>query len=96
MEGPAQPVSEAVVQDISENGIRFRAGKFVSVNHRLLFKINIPNQKTIEAVTRPAWVREIPALSQYDIGAEFISLSAEDREIIRSFAAEVPSRLQQP
>jgi hypothetical protein len=82
-------ISETMLQDISEGGIRFRANQFIPVHHKLLFKINIPNQKTIEAVTQPAWIREIPTVSQYDIGAKFISLSEGDRDIIRHFTQNV-------
>ena len=86
----AAPVpSETVVQDISEGGIRFRVTHFVPVHHRLLFKIQIPKQKCIEAVTQPAWIREIPNLNQFDIGAKFLSLSDEDRGIIRQFTSSL-------
>ena len=87
----AQPLpSETVVQDISEGGIRFRAGHFVPVHNKLLFKIQIPKRKVIEAVAQPAWIREIPSTNQYDIGAKFLSLSDEDREIIRQFTSSLP------
>ena len=92
IEESTRSASNAVVQDISEGGIRFRAGKFIPVNHRLLFTIHIPSHKSVEAVARPAWIREIPSLSRYDIGAEFISLAAEDREIIRQYTTELVSR----
>ena len=79
--------SETVVQDISEGGIRFRAAHFIPVHNKLLFKIQIPRKKCIEVVAQPAWIREIPSVSQYDIGAKFLSLSDEDREIIRQFTS---------
>jgi len=79
----AGPLAETVVQDISEGGIRFRSNHFIPVHHRLLFKINIPNRKPIEAVAQPAWIRNIPALNQFELGAKFISLSDADRAIIR-------------
>ena len=84
-EGSSRPVDETVVQDISEGGIRFRANHFIPVHDRLLFRIHIPNQKTIEAVAQPAWIREIPSVGQYDIGARFVSLSESDRELVRAF-----------
>ena len=86
----ASPVADTVIQDISEGGLRFRANNFVSVHNKLLFKINIPNRKSIEAVAQPAWIKEIPHLNQYDIGAKFLSLSDQDREIIRQFTSELP------
>ncbi len=88
LDAPAtRPVSETMVQDISEGGLRFRANHFIPVHNKLLFRIQIPNHKTIEAVAKPAWIREIPSINQYDIGAQFISLSEEDREVIRQFSS---------
>ena len=83
--------AETVIQEISEGGIRFRANHFIPVHHKLLFRINIPNQRCIEAVAQPAWIREIPSLSQYDIGAKFLSLPEGDKEIIRQFVSNLPS-----
>ena len=87
-EGP-RPSSDTTVQDISEGGIRFRANRFISVHERLFFRINIPQHKTLEVVAQPAWIRELPSVSQYDIGARFLSLSEEDRQIIRQVAQGV-------
>lgn len=86
---PASGPSETVVEDISEGGIRFRSGNFIPVHNRLLFRIQIPRQKCIEALAQPAWIREVPHVSQYDIGAKFLSLSEEDREIIRQYTASL-------
>ncbi len=83
------PISETLIQDISEGGIRFRANHFIPVHNKLLFRIQMPNSKYIEAVAQPAWIREIPNLSQFDIGAQFISLSDEDRRVIREFASTI-------
>jgi c-di-GMP-binding flagellar brake protein YcgR len=76
---------ETLVKDISEGGIRFRATRFIPVKEKLKYRIRLPNRRPIEAVARPAWIREIPSLSQYDIGAQFLSLSEADRQLIRQF-----------
>lgn len=83
----SRPISETLIQDISEGGIRFRVNHFIPVHNKLLFRIQIPNSKFIEAVARPTWIRQIPNIGQFDIGAQFISLSDEDRFIIREFTA---------
>lgn len=80
-------LAETTVRDISEGGIRFRSNHFIAVHHRLLFKLNMPRQRPIEAMGRPAWIAELPHLGQYEIGAQFTSLSAEDRGLIRAFVA---------
>lgn len=86
----AAPVT-TVVKDISEGGIRFRAGHFVPVHNKLLFKIQIPKQKCIEVVAQPAWIWEVQSLSRFDIGAKFLSLSEDDREIIKQFTSSLPT-----
>lgn len=85
----SKPISETLIQDISEGGIRFRVNHFIPVHNKLLFRIQIPNSKSIEAVARPTWIREIPHLRQFDIGAQFISLSDEDRIVIKEFASAI-------
>lgn len=85
-----RPVLETLVQDISEGGLRFRANHFIPVHNKLLFRIQIPHQKTVEVVAQPAWIQEIPSINQYDIGAKFISLSDEDRAVIRQFTSTLP------
>ncbi len=87
----SKPISETLIQDISEAGIRFRANHFIPVHNKLLFRIQMPNSKFIEAVARPTWIREIPSLSQFDIGAQFIFLSDEARIAIKEFASSVAS-----
>lgn len=88
----SRSISETLIQDISEGGIRFRANHFIPVHNKLLFRIQIPNSKFIEAIARPTWIREIPNLGQFDIGAQFISLSDEDRNIIKEFASAIESQ----
>ncbi len=88
----SSPISETLIQDISEGGIRFRVNHFIPVHNKLLFRIQMPNSKFIEAVARPTWIREIPSLRQFDIGAQFISLSDEDRLLIKEFTAVIASQ----
>ena len=82
--------AETMVQDISESGIRFYANEFIPIHHKLLFRIHIPGRKSIQAVAQPAWIKEVPQVGQYNIGAKFLSLSDEDREIIRQFTTRLP------
>ncbi len=81
----ADAQGETLVNDLSEGGIRFRAGRFIPIQNKLLFRLRPPGKKTIEALAQPAWIKEIPSVNQFDIGAKFISLSDSDRAIIRSF-----------
>lgn len=74
---------ETTIQDISEGGIRFRANQFIPIHNRLSFTLNIPKRKPILVVAQPMWIKEIPRLSQYEIGAQFLVLSEEDKALIQ-------------
>ena len=78
---------ETFISDISEGGIRFRSPKFIPVHHRLSFKIDVPKHPNIEAVAKPAWIKELPNLEQYDIGAQFVILSDTDKTLLKNFIA---------
>lgn len=78
-------VEETTVQDLSEGGVRFGSNHFIAVHDRLLVRLRIPHQRPVEAVVEPAWIREVPSVNRYDIGAKFLSLSDSDRDILRRF-----------
>ena len=80
-----RPIHETVVEDLSEGGARFRTNRFLSVHQRLMMRLSVPGQKTLEILAKPAWIREIPSTGQFDIGAKFLTLSEEDRVAIRGF-----------
>lgn len=79
------PLWETSINDISEGGVRFKSNYFIPLASKFLIKLNIPSHKTVEVVTQPAWIRELPNVSQYDVGARFVDLGQEDRSILRSF-----------
>lgn len=78
---------DAVVSDISEGGIRFRVSNFISVRNRLSMFLTPEKSSSLEAIVKPAWIKEIPHLSQFEIGASFISISQEDKRIIQELLA---------
>lgn len=84
---PDAPVTlaETTVRDISEGGVRFRSNHFIPVRNNLSFNLNIPKKKPIEARLKPAWITEIPHVGQYEIGAYFLTLSYEDKNILRDW-----------
>ena len=74
---------ETTVNDISEDGIRFRANELIPMHQRLQFRLNIPMKKPIDAVVQSSWIKELPHLNQFDIGGRFLTLSDEDKALIR-------------
>ena len=70
---------ETTVRDISEGGIRFRSNQFIPIRDCLPMRFNLLKMKPIEAVIQPTWIKELPHVEQYELGASFISLSKEDK-----------------
>ncbi len=89
--GTGEKLKEALVNDISEGGIRFRSSEFIPIQERLSFRVHIPGKKPIETSVKPAWIREIPSISQFEIGGAFISLSDEDKKIIHDWMQVSPN-----
>ena len=76
---------ETTVRDISEGGIRFRSNQFIPIHDFFLIKLNLSQIKFIETIIKPAWIRELPRVEQYELGASFISLSKEDRTQLHDY-----------
>lgn len=76
---------ETTIRDISEGGIRFRSNRFIPIHDRLAVRMNLSKTKSIEAVIKPAWIRELPNVEQHEFGASFISLSKEDKTRLRDY-----------
>ena len=78
-------LSETYTTDISEGGLRFRTPKYIPMNHRLAFTIEIPKHSNIEVTARPAWTNELLSVEQYEVGASFSGLSSADKAVLRDF-----------
>ena len=75
----------ATVRDISEGGVSFRSYRFLPVHQRLPLRFRLPNAALIETVTEPAWIREIPRLNCYEVGARFVDLPADYKDLLKNF-----------
>ena len=65
----SQPVSNAVVVNISRSGVCLRLNEFIPIQNRLYVYINIPNRPTIEARVVLSWIAELPRSGNYEMGA---------------------------
>lgn len=75
---------ETCVSNISEGGVAFRTNRFIPVKNRLSVQLNVPKHRPITVRLQPAWITENTRFGQYEIGARFIDLSPDDRNLIRS------------
>ena len=85
IDGKNSNLEETTVRDISEGGVRFRSNTFTPIQDRLSMRLNTSKTRFIEAVVKPAWIRELPNVHQFDIGASFILISKEDKARLHDF-----------
>ena len=75
-----------ISKNICEGGVRFRSDRFISLACRLVVELNLPTiQKPIRAVSKITWIKKLPAGDDYEVGNQFLEISREDKELIRSF-----------
>ncbi|UCC38180.1 MAG: PilZ domain-containing protein [Candidatus Aminicenantes bacterium] len=67
------------LQDIGLGGMRTYSNKPLKVGKEIQIKLFLPKGSSVEAIARVAWIKSLPPGSEavYDIGFEFIDLSAE-------------------
>jgi Tfp pilus assembly protein PilZ len=94
---PHPSLWDAIVRDLSEGGLRFRTNQFISLREKILFALLIPKTKPLRMIVVPAWISELPSLSQFDIGAKFEMVSQEDAATLRDLVEKARgARLAQP
>ncbi|MBN1353213.1 MAG: PilZ domain-containing protein [Candidatus Omnitrophica bacterium] len=75
-----------ISKNISEGGVRFRSDRFISLACRLIVEFNIPAiQKPIRAISKIAWIKKLPVGDDYEVGNQFLEITRQDKEIIRSY-----------
>ena len=83
---PVERFSTAISADISEGGVRFRSERFIALACRLAVELEIPTMlKPIKAVSKIAWVKKLPIGEDYEVGNQFLEMSNESKDTIRSF-----------
>lgn len=79
----------SLTKNLSEGGVCFHSGKFVSLACRLVLEITIPNSpKPIKAISKVAWIRKVPSSDQYELGNQFLEITREDKAHIMNFVNE--------
>ncbi len=87
-----EPYSGSITKDISEGGLRFVSGEFLSIFTRLLLEVSVPSfSRPIKAISKVAWIQKVPRSSQYDIGLQFMDMTEEDKKHLSAFIAKSPA-----
>ena len=73
-------------RDLSQGGVHFRAGEFISMACRLILEVDIPMlTRPIKAISKVAWIRKTDNGDDYEIGNQFLEISKKDRELISEY-----------
>ncbi len=76
----------SLLRNISEGGVCFNTGEFMSLACRLVLSITLPNSdKPIKAISKVAWIKRLPMNDQYELGNQFLEISKQDKAQIMEF-----------
>ena len=83
---PSSAIQGDKSKNISEGGLCLNIGEAVNAGDVLDLMIKLPNQKTLRSKGRVQWVKESQVVTKrYDVGLEFLDISAQDREEMKAF-----------
>ena len=76
----------SISKNISQGGIRFRTGEFVSMACRLILELDIPVlPKPIKAISKVAWIRKTDSGKEYEVGNQFLEMSRKDTKLVAEY-----------
>ena len=78
--------SGSLSRDLSQGGVHFRTGEFISMACRLILEMDIPMlTRPIKAISKVAWIRKTDSGDDYEIGNQFLEISKKDKELISEY-----------
>jgi len=76
----------SISKNISQGGIRFRTGEFVSMACRLILELDIPVlPKPVKAISKVAWIRKTDSGKEYELGNQFLEMSRKDTKLVAEY-----------
>ena len=78
----------AIVQDVSLGGFRFRSDELLDRKSALLLELHLPNSHNIRSLATVAWVKAIPEDDAYEIGGMFVEPTHEARMALETIVSE--------
>ena len=91
---PSHPFGQKKqILDIGLGGMRVYGNKPLRLGKEMDIKIFLPNEKVLDVRVRIAWVNTLPPGSEalYYIGYEFIQLSPETHQKLKSLLEDAPA-----
>ena len=85
-DGAGATGSGSLSRDLSQGGVHFRTGEFISMACRLILEMDIPMlTRPIKAISKVAWIRKTQSGDDYEIGNQFLEISKKDKELISEY-----------
>jgi c-di-GMP-binding flagellar brake protein YcgR len=70
----------ALTKDVSQGGTRLVTESFIPVNSRVVVILSFPfKNQSVKALCKVVWSKRFETLSRYDLGIEFIDMTAKTR-----------------
>ncbi|MDP8299377.1 MAG: PilZ domain-containing protein [Candidatus Tantalella remota] len=78
--------SGTVTNNLSEGGVRFRTKDFISRSSRMMMEVDVPLAgKSVQAISKVAWIRKAPNGDDYDIGGQFLEINGNDKKAVAEY-----------
>jgi hypothetical protein len=75
----------AQVRDVSIGGVRFRTENFIPRDTSLIVEFTLPEStRTIRAISRVSWLRSLPSGERFEVGSEFVEMTASERDLLEA------------
>ena len=84
-----------LARNISEGGVCLIAYEKLPIGKKLNLKIELPTGKSVSVDAEVSWIQEFEIIGGrsekgYEVGAKFVNISQEDRELINKFIITHP------
>jgi hypothetical protein len=78
----------AMVQDISPGGFRFRTGELFKCRSCFLLDLFVPGSTPIRSLATVAWIKTLPEDDGYQIGGKFVEPNPDVEAALAHLASE--------
>ena len=75
----------AQVRDVSLGGVRFRTENFIPRDTSLILEFQLPESvRAIRAISKVSWLKSIPSGHRFEVGSEFVEMTASERDLLEA------------
>ncbi|MBI4313780.1 MAG: PilZ domain-containing protein [Candidatus Omnitrophica bacterium] len=83
---PNETYAGCITRDVSAGGVGFRTPRRLESDSRLILQLSIPGLSGIvRAIAQVVWAARQPQGDEYEVGAQFVQISPEDRSSVAEY-----------